>query len=108
LRRSAAHGYAKLNHSSSGIAPRDGPREIAARLGGVRNRVNASVEELGAGNAVVRPAADASALGMAFILESLAAGLSVADIVDAYPSLTEESVRGALAELAHQKELQPA
>ena len=36
------------------------------------------------------------------------AGLSVAEIVDAYPSLTEESVRGALAELAHQKELQPA
>ncbi|HZL78397.1 MAG TPA: DUF433 domain-containing protein [Candidatus Limnocylindrales bacterium] len=42
------------------------------------------------------------------ILESLAAGLSVAEIVDAYPSLTGESVRGALAELAHQKELQPA
>jgi PAS domain S-box-containing protein len=32
--------------------------------------VNASVEELGAGNAIVRPAVDANALGMAFILES--------------------------------------
>ncbi|MDB5425349.1 MAG: sensor histidine kinase [Phenylobacterium sp.] len=32
--------------------------------------MNASVEELGAGNAIVRPAADANALGMAFILES--------------------------------------
>jgi PAS domain S-box-containing protein len=32
--------------------------------------VNASVEELGAGNAIVRPPADASALGMAFVLES--------------------------------------
>ena len=31
----------------------------------------------------------------------------VSDIVDTYPSLTEESVRGALAELAHTKELQP-
>jgi PAS domain S-box-containing protein len=30
--------------------------------------VTASVEELGAGNAIVRPAADANALGMAFIL----------------------------------------
>jgi uncharacterized protein (DUF433 family) len=41
-------------------------------------------------------------ISVALILESLAAGLSVAEIVDAYPSLTEESVRGALAELAHQ------
>lgn len=41
-------------------------------------------------------------------LESLAAGLSVADIVDAYPSLTEESARGALTELARAHELQAA
>ena len=47
-------------------------------------------------------------ISVALILESLAAGMSVADIVDAYPSLTEESVRGALGELAHKKELQPA
>ncbi len=47
-------------------------------------------------------------ISVALILESLAAGLSVAEIVDAYPSLTEESVRGALLELAHQKELQAA
>ena len=47
-------------------------------------------------------------ISVALILESLAAGLSVAEIVDAYPSLTEESVGGALVELAHQKELQPA
>ena len=39
-------------------------------------------------------------ISVALILESLAAGLSVADIVDAYPSLTEEAVRSALAELA--------
>jgi uncharacterized protein (DUF433 family) len=42
------------------------------------------------------------------ILESLAANMSIAEIVDAYPSLTEESVRGVLSELAHQKELQAA
>lgn len=47
-------------------------------------------------------------VSVALILESLAAGMSVADIVDAYPSLTEEAVRGALGELAQQKELQPA
>ena len=37
-------------------------------------------------------------ISVVLILESLAAGLSVAEIVDAYPSLTEESVRGVLAE----------
>ncbi|HKW29183.1 MAG TPA: DUF433 domain-containing protein [Verrucomicrobiae bacterium] len=47
-------------------------------------------------------------ISVALILESLAAGMSVAQIVEAYPSLTEESVRGVLSELAHQKELQAA
>jgi uncharacterized protein (DUF433 family) len=42
------------------------------------------------------------------ILESLAAGMSIAEIVDAYPSLTVESVRGVLSELAHQSDPQPA
>ncbi len=47
-------------------------------------------------------------ISVALILESLAAGMSIIDIVDAYPSLTEDSVRGVLAELAHQTGLQPA
>ncbi len=47
-------------------------------------------------------------ISVSLILESLAAGMSVSEIADAYPSLTEESIRGVLAELAHQKELQPA
>lgn len=47
-------------------------------------------------------------ISVALILESLAAGLSVAEIVDAYPSLSEESVRGVLRELARREELQPA
>jgi len=37
-------------------------------------------------------------ISVALILESLAAGISVAEIVDVYPSLTEESVHGVLAE----------
>jgi uncharacterized protein (DUF433 family) len=41
------------------------------------------------------------------ILESFAAGMTIAQIVDAYPSLTEESVRGVLGELARRKDLQP-
>jgi uncharacterized protein (DUF433 family) len=38
-------------------------------------------------------------ISVALLLESLAAGMSIDEIVDAYPSLTGESVRGALAEL---------
>jgi uncharacterized protein (DUF433 family) len=47
-------------------------------------------------------------ISVSLILESLAADMSVAEIVDAYPSLTEESVRRVLSELAHQKAFQPA
>ena len=47
-------------------------------------------------------------ISVALILESLAAGLSVAEIVDAYPSLTEESVRGVLAELARRVPVLPS
>lgn len=54
------------------------------------------------------PRVSGTRISVSLILESLAAGMSVAEIVDAYPSLTEESVRGALTELALQKELQPA
>ena len=41
---------------------------------------------------------------MAFLLECLASGMSVAEIVDAYPTLTEGAVQGALRELAREKE----
>ena len=47
-------------------------------------------------------------ISVALILESLAAGMSIAEIVDAYPSLSEDSVRGVLAELAQRPDLQPA
>jgi len=47
-------------------------------------------------------------ISVALILESLASGMTISKTVDAYPSLTEESVRGVLSELAHRKDLQPA
>jgi uncharacterized protein (DUF433 family) len=47
-------------------------------------------------------------ISVALILDSLAAGMTINDIVDAFPSLTEEAVRGVLAELARQQEPQPA
>ena len=47
-------------------------------------------------------------ISVSLILESLAAGMTVSEIVDAYPSLTEEAVRGVLSELAQQQQPQPA
>ena len=47
-------------------------------------------------------------ISVSLILESLAVGMSIAKIVDAYPSSSEESVRGVLAELARRRDLQPA
>ena len=47
-------------------------------------------------------------ISVSLILESLAAGMNIAEIVDAYPSLSEDSVRGALADLAHRPDLHPA
>jgi uncharacterized protein (DUF433 family) len=41
---------------------------------------------------------------VAFLLECLASGMSVAEIVDAYPTLSEDAVQGVLRELAHEKE----
>ena len=43
-------------------------------------------------------------ISVAFLLECLASGMSVGEIVDSYPTLTEDAVRGALRELAHEKE----
>jgi uncharacterized protein (DUF433 family) len=39
-------------------------------------------------------------ISVAQVLECLAAGMTIPEIVDAYPSLTEDAVRGTLAELA--------
>jgi uncharacterized protein (DUF433 family) len=47
-------------------------------------------------------------ISIALILECLAANMTIPEIVDAYPSLSEDAVRGVLAELAEQQEPQPA
>ena len=69
----------------------------------MNNWIVADPEHLGGS-----PRVRGTRISVALILESLAAGMSVAEIVDAYPSLSEEAVRGTLAELAHEKELHPA
>jgi uncharacterized protein (DUF433 family) len=55
-----------------------------------------------------KPRIDGTRISIAFLLESLAAGMTSPEIVRAYPTLTEEAVRGALEELARSKELTPS
>ncbi len=52
-----------------------------------------------------KPRVAGTRISIAFLLESLAAGMTIPEIVRAYPTLTEDAVRGALEELAHSKEL---
>lgn len=42
------------------------------------------------------------------LLELLAAGMAIDEIVREYPSLTEDAVRGVLTELAHSRRLTAA
>jgi len=51
-----------------------------------------------------KPRVQGTRISVAFLLECLASGMSVAEIVDAYPTLSEDAVQGALRELAHEKE----
>jgi uncharacterized protein (DUF433 family) len=52
-----------------------------------------------------KPRIAGTRISIAFLLESLAAGMTISEIVRAYPTLTEDAVRGALEELAQSKEL---
>jgi len=40
-------------------------------------------------------------IAVALLLEWLASGMTIAEIVKEYPSLTDEAIRGTLEELAH-------
>ena len=51
-----------------------------------------------------KPRVRGTRISVALLLECLAAGMTVTDIVDAYPSLTEKAVRGVLAELAREQQ----
>ena len=51
-----------------------------------------------------RPRVRDTRISVAQLLESLAAGMTIPEIVDAYPSLTDEAIRGVLAELAKAQE----
>jgi uncharacterized protein (DUF433 family) len=51
-----------------------------------------------------KPRVQGTRISVAFLLECLANGMSVAEIVDAYPTLTKNAVQGVLRELAQEKE----
>ena len=51
-----------------------------------------------------KPRVRGTRISIAFVLDCLANGMSVAEILDAYPTLTANAVRGALLELAQEME----
>lgn len=51
-----------------------------------------------------KPRVQGTRISVAFLLECLASGMTVPEIVDAYPTLTENAVQGTLRELAQEKE----
>jgi uncharacterized protein (DUF433 family) len=55
-----------------------------------------------------RPRVAGTRISIEFLLECFAAGMSIAEIVQTYPSLTEEAVKGALEELAHSDRISAA
>jgi len=55
-----------------------------------------------------RPRVAGTRISIEFLLECLAAGMSIAEIVETYPSLTEEAIKGALEELAHSDRISAA
>jgi uncharacterized protein (DUF433 family) len=51
-----------------------------------------------------KPRIAGTRISVSFLLECLACGMSIAEIVRAYPTLTEDAVRGALEELARSRQ----
>jgi uncharacterized protein (DUF433 family) len=47
-------------------------------------------------------------ISVGLLLELLACGMTIPEILKAYPSLTEEAIRGVLEELAHSNMLEEA
>ena len=47
-----------------------------------------------------KPRVVGTRISIEFLLECLAVGMTIPEIVEEYPTLTDESIRGALAELA--------
>lgn len=65
----------------------------------MKNWIVADKEHLGGA-----PRVRDTRISVTFLLESLAAGITISEIIQAYPTLTEEAVQGVLKELARENE----
>ena len=52
-----------------------------------------------------KPRVAGTRISIEFLLETLATGMTIEEIVKEYPSLTEEAIKGALEELAHSERI---
>ncbi len=52
-----------------------------------------------------KPRVAGTRISIEFLLETLATGMTIQEIVKEYPSLTEDAIKGALEELAHSERI---
>ena len=55
-----------------------------------------------------KPRIAGTRISIEFLLESLACGMTIPEIVQEYPTLSEEAIKGALEELAHSERISAA
>jgi uncharacterized protein (DUF433 family) len=55
-----------------------------------------------------KPRVHGTRISVEFLLEALATGMTIREIVEEYPTLTEEAIKGALHELAHSDRISAA
>jgi uncharacterized protein (DUF433 family) len=55
-----------------------------------------------------KPRVRGTRISVEFLLEALATGMTIREIVDEYPSLTEEAIKGSLQELARSDRISAA
>ena len=55
-----------------------------------------------------KPRVAGTLISIEFLMETMATGMTIPEIVKEYPSLTEEAIKGALEELAHSERITAA
>jgi len=55
-----------------------------------------------------KPRIAGTRISIEFLLESLACGMTIPEILQEYPTLSEEAIKGALEELAHSERISAA
>jgi len=89
-------------HAPKGVGVADSPCGKLL-MEGVMAWIVSDLDHLGG-----KPRVRETRIAVALLLEWLAAGMTIEEIVKEYPSLTEEAVRRTLEELAHSEWLAPS